>query len=62
MPRDALMNMGNNGKKYYDIHFSKEHRIEQLDRLFLNEITAVVKTSPRYEFIDKVKGQIFFTE
>jgi glycosyltransferase involved in cell wall biosynthesis len=34
IPKEDLIEMGLNGKKYYDRNFRKEERMEQLDRLF----------------------------
>ena len=34
MPPSVLTRMGNNGKKYYEKHFSKEKRINQLEEIF----------------------------
>ena len=35
MPEKELNKMGRNGKMYYDQHFKKHLRIEQLEKLFL---------------------------
>jgi len=36
MPKEELIVMGNNGKKYYEEHFQKNKRIEQLDEIISN--------------------------
>jgi glycosyltransferase involved in cell wall biosynthesis len=42
MPKEKMLNMGLNGKRYYQKHFMKEQRMDQLDQLFKNiiEITS----------------------
>jgi glycosyltransferase involved in cell wall biosynthesis len=34
MPKEELMEMSSNGKKYYEQNFTKEKRMDQLDKLF----------------------------
>lgn len=36
MPKNELIEMGKNGKKYYDKYFKKEQRIEQLNNIFIS--------------------------
>jgi glycosyltransferase involved in cell wall biosynthesis len=38
MPKEKMVNMGLNGKNYYQKHFMKEQRMDQLDQLFKNII------------------------
>jgi glycosyltransferase involved in cell wall biosynthesis len=40
MPKEKMVEMGLNGKKYYQKYFMKEQRMDQLDKLFKNIIES----------------------